>query len=194
MARDNSGHHQPRGHLIEAKRTIRVPHDDYDGYVEAHVRRLEVLRRAGIVERINADNWVISEDFEQRAADYDANRSRTLTVRVLSAFDLEAQISSDGATWLDRQLVRTRPGSACRGRVRPGGHRRQAPAGAGSCRAGFGRARRRGPNSLPARPACRARTPRGDIDDGFARVASQGHLTAVLEDVPLYPRAEVAPA
>lgn len=98
-------HHQPREHLIEAKRTIRVPHDDYDGYVEAHVRRLEALRRAGIVERINADNWIIPEDFEQRAADYDAKRRRTLSVRVLSAFDLEAQITSDGATWLDRQLV-----------------------------------------------------------------------------------------
>jgi type IV secretory pathway VirD2 relaxase len=105
MARDNFGLYQPREHLIEAQRTIRVPHDDYDGYVEAHVRRLEALRRAGIVERINADNWIIPEDFEQRAADYDAKRSRSLTVRVLSAFDLEAQISSDGATWLDRQLI-----------------------------------------------------------------------------------------
>ena len=87
------------------QRTVRVPHDDYDGYVEAHVRRLEALRRAGIVERINADNWIIPEDFEQRAADYDAKRRRTLSVRVLSAFDLEAQITSDGATWLDRQIL-----------------------------------------------------------------------------------------
>jgi hypothetical protein len=107
LARDNVGLYHPSEHLIEAQRTIRVPHDDYDGYVEAHVRRLEALRRAGIVERINADNWIIPEDFEQRAADYDAKRSRTLSIRVLSAFDLEAQITSDGATWLDRQLVRT---------------------------------------------------------------------------------------
>ena len=75
------------------ERTVRVPHDDYDGYVEAHVRRLEALRRAGIVERIDADHWIIPDDFEQRAADYDAQRRRTLSVRVLSAFDLEAQIS-----------------------------------------------------------------------------------------------------
>jgi Protein of unknown function (DUF3363) len=98
LARDNVGLYHPSEHLIEAQRTIRVPHDDYDGYVEAHVRRLEALRRAGIVERINADNWIIPEDFEQRAADYDAKRRRTLSVRVLSAFDLEAQITSDGAT------------------------------------------------------------------------------------------------
>jgi Protein of unknown function (DUF3363) len=106
LARDNVGLYQPREHLIEAQRTIRVPHDDYDGYVEAHVRRLEALRRAGIVERMNADNWIIPEDYEQRAADYDATRRRTLSVRVLSAFDLEAQITSDGATWLDRQILR----------------------------------------------------------------------------------------
>ena len=64
------------------------------------------MRRVGIVERIDADNWIIPEDFEQRAADYDDARKRTLSVRVLTAFDLEAQITSDGATWLDRQILR----------------------------------------------------------------------------------------
>ncbi|WP_374941709.1 DUF3363 domain-containing protein, partial [Escherichia coli] len=34
--------------------TCRVPGGDYEGYVDAHVRRLEALRRAGIVERIDA--------------------------------------------------------------------------------------------------------------------------------------------
>jgi Protein of unknown function (DUF3363) len=63
LARDNVGLYHPSEHLIEAQRTVRVPHDDYGGYVEAHVRRLEALRRAGIVERMNADNWIIPEDF-----------------------------------------------------------------------------------------------------------------------------------
>jgi hypothetical protein len=104
-ARDSGSVYRPSEHLIEARRTVRVPHDDYEGYVEAHVRRLEALRRAGIAERIDADHWIIPDDFEQRAADYDAQRRRTLSVRVLSAFDLEAQVSSDGATWLDRQIL-----------------------------------------------------------------------------------------
>ena len=69
------------------------------------MRRLEALRRAGIVERIDADHWIIPDDFEQRAAEYDAQRRRTLSVRILSAFDLGAQITSDGATWLDRQIL-----------------------------------------------------------------------------------------
>ena len=105
VAHHNFGSYQPSEHLIEARRTVRVPNDDYDGYVEAHVRRLEALRRAGIAERIDADHWIIPDDFEQRAADYDATRRRTLSVRVLSSFDLETQISSDGATWLDRQIL-----------------------------------------------------------------------------------------
>ena len=105
VARDHLGVYRPNEHLVQAQQSIRVPHGDYGGYVEAHVRRLEALRRAGVVERIDADNWVIPEDFEQRAAEYDAQRRRTLSVRVLSAFDLEAQITSDGATWLDRQIL-----------------------------------------------------------------------------------------
>ena len=50
VARDNFGTYRPSEHLIEVRRTVCVPHDDYDGYVEAHVRRLEALRRAGLVE------------------------------------------------------------------------------------------------------------------------------------------------
>ena len=84
---------------------VRVPGADYDAYVESHVRRLEALRRAGIVERIDADHWRIPEDFEARAAEYDAQRRGRTTFRLLSSLDLEAQIGADGATWLDRELA-----------------------------------------------------------------------------------------
>ena len=69
------------------------------------MRRLEALRRAGIVERIDADQWRIPKDFESRAAAYDAGRNRQASVRVLSTFDLDKQIGADGATWLDRRLI-----------------------------------------------------------------------------------------
>ncbi|RQP08102.1 MAG: DUF3363 domain-containing protein [Paracoccus sp. BP8] len=78
---------------------------EYEEYVDAHVRRLEALRRAGIVERIDADHWRIPDDFESRAAAYDAGRNRQASLRVLSVFDLEKQIGADGATWLDRRLL-----------------------------------------------------------------------------------------
>jgi len=101
-----SGDYRPRVHraMAEAGR-VRVPGGDYDAYVESHVRRLEALRRAGIVERIDADHWRIPEDFERRAADYDAQRRGRTTLRLLSNLDLETQINADGATWLDRELA-----------------------------------------------------------------------------------------
>ena len=99
------GVYRPSRHLEQAKFEGRVPGGDYDGYVDAHVRRLEALRRAGIAERIDADQWRIPEDFESRAAAYDAGRNKQANIRVLSAVRLEQQIGADGATWLDRRLM-----------------------------------------------------------------------------------------
>ncbi|HJO66243.1 MAG TPA: DUF3363 domain-containing protein [Sphingomonas sanguinis] len=103
MAED--GIYRPSRHLEQARFNGRVPGGDYEGFVDAHVRRLEALRRAGIVERIDADQWRIPRDFEARAAAHDAGRNGRANIRILSTFDLERQIGSDGATWLDRRLV-----------------------------------------------------------------------------------------
>ena len=105
MAED--GIYRPSRHLEQARFEGRVPNGDYEGFVDAHVRRLEALRRAGIAERIDADHWRVPEDFEARAASYDAGRNARANIRVLSTFDLERQIGSDGATWLDQRLVGT---------------------------------------------------------------------------------------
>ena len=97
--------YRPSRHLEQARFDGRVPGGDYEGFVDAHVRRLEALRRAGIAERIDADRWRIPGDFEARAAAHDAGRNARANIRILSTFDLERQIGSDGATWLDRRLV-----------------------------------------------------------------------------------------
>ncbi|MGE4373891.1 MAG: relaxase/mobilization nuclease domain-containing protein [Xanthobacter sp.] len=99
------GVYRPSRHLEQAKFEGRVPGGDYEGYVDAHVRRLEALRRGGVVERIDADQWRIPEDFESRAAAYDAGRNRQANIRILSAARLEQQIGADGSTWLDRRLM-----------------------------------------------------------------------------------------
>ncbi|RWR31866.1 DUF3363 domain-containing protein [Sinirhodobacter populi] len=103
MAED--GIYRPSRHLEQAKFEGRVPGGDYEGFVDAHVRRLEALRRAGIAERIDADQWRIPGDFEARAADHDAWRNGQATIRIVSTFDLENQIGADGATWLDQRMV-----------------------------------------------------------------------------------------
>ncbi|MEH3117258.1 MAG: DUF3363 domain-containing protein [Methylorubrum populi] len=103
MAED--GIYRPSRHLEQARFDGRVPGGDYEGFVDAHVRRLEALRRAGIVERLDVDHWRIPGDFEARAAAHDASRNARANIRIFSTFDLERQIGSDGATWLDRRLV-----------------------------------------------------------------------------------------
>ncbi|UTD29571.1 relaxase/mobilization nuclease domain-containing protein [Bradyrhizobium sp. WD16] len=99
------GLYRPSRHLEQARFDGRVPNGDYEGFVDAHVHRLEALRRAGIAERIDADHWRIPADFEERAAAYDSGRNARANIRILSTLDLEHQIGSDGATWLDRRLV-----------------------------------------------------------------------------------------
>ena len=102
----DTGIYRPSEHRAMAEAGhIRVPGGDYDGYIESHVRRLEALRRAGIVERLDEDRWSIPAGYEARATAYDAAQSRRMNLRVLSAYDLDRQIASDGATWLDRELV-----------------------------------------------------------------------------------------
>lgn len=101
-----TGLYRPSHHLAIAELgQVRVPGGDHEAYVESHVRRLEALRRAGIVERVDVDRWRIPDDFEARAQAYDAAQDRRTNMRVLSAYDLDHQVTSDGATWLDRQLV-----------------------------------------------------------------------------------------
>jgi type IV secretory pathway VirD2 relaxase len=101
------GEYRPSLHrqLIESGDIHLPPGADADAFVDSHVRRLEALRRAGIVERHGPDRWGVPADFTDRAQAYEAGRGRAANLRVLSAIDLEEQVASDGATWIDRQLV-----------------------------------------------------------------------------------------
>ena len=109
LARDNGGIYEPAIHLSIARDRVRVPDGNHEGYVETHVRRLEALRQAGIVERLDAGHWRIPEDFEKRVRDHDARRSKQLGVRMLSPVDLNAQVTANAATWLDRELAADTP-------------------------------------------------------------------------------------
>ena len=105
QAARNDGFYDPRRHLEIARQSERVPGGDFEGHVDGHVRRLEALRRAGIVKRFDADHWGIPKDFLARAAAYDERDGSKLTISVHSTVSLERQIAADAATWLDRQLV-----------------------------------------------------------------------------------------
>ena len=73
--------------------------------VAAHVRRLEALRRAGIVERVAEGLWKVPADLPERGSRYDARRLGGVAVEVKSHLPIERQARVIGATWLDQQLI-----------------------------------------------------------------------------------------
>ncbi|PKP79811.1 MAG: conjugal transfer protein TraI [Alphaproteobacteria bacterium HGW-Alphaproteobacteria-18] len=74
---------------------------------QGHVRRLEAMRQAGIVERGSDGVWQLPLDFARRAADYDAARTGRLEVQVRSWLPLTEQARHAGLTWLDGEGVAT---------------------------------------------------------------------------------------
>ncbi len=74
--------------------------------VAAHVRRLEALRRAGIVERMAEGIWRVPGDLAERGRQYDAQRlGGGVAVELKSHLPIERQARVIGATWLDQQLI-----------------------------------------------------------------------------------------
>jgi type IV secretory pathway VirD2 relaxase len=82
-------------------------------FVQAHIRRLEALRRgkAG-VEREADGSWKIAPDHVERALEYERARAAREPVRVdiLSALRLEEMPNHNGITWLDEDASLSQPG------------------------------------------------------------------------------------
>ncbi|MDP3885477.1 relaxase/mobilization nuclease and DUF3363 domain-containing protein [Hydrogenophaga sp.] len=77
--------------------------------VKTHLRRLEALRRAGIVERLTDGVWRVPADLPERGKQFDAEnleaQGSNLTVALKSHLPLQQQTRVIGATWLDQQLI-----------------------------------------------------------------------------------------
>lgn len=89
---------------------IHLRHDPNasQSFAETHVRRLEAMRKAmGDLEREVDGTWIIAADHLERASAFEAQRAKAapVVVNTLSSLPLDRQVGSDGATWLDRQLV-----------------------------------------------------------------------------------------
>jgi len=81
-------------------------------FAEAHVRRLEAMRRAGAgVEREADGSWTIAADHVDKAAAYEAraHRDRPVEVEILSPAPFDQLQDADAATWLDRELASDAP-------------------------------------------------------------------------------------
>src|SRR5712664_3141091 len=100
------GVYRPFEHLERARSAIDRIGGDPEAFVRSHARRLEALRRAGHVERVDADHWRVAADLAERGQAYDLARDRAnIRISVLSPTGLDQQIGHDGATWLDRELL-----------------------------------------------------------------------------------------
>ena len=99
------------------------PGRDPQEVVAAHVRRLEALRRAGIVERVAKGLWKVPDDLTERGHQYDAKRLGGVAVELKSHLPIERQAHVIGATWLDQQLI---GGGKGPGELGFGGDTRQA--------------------------------------------------------------------
>ncbi|AOI82885.1 MULTISPECIES: relaxase/mobilization nuclease and DUF3363 domain-containing protein [Burkholderia] len=83
-----------------------TPERDPREVVAAHVRRLEALRRVGIVEREAEGVWRLPDDLAEQGRQYDAQRlGGGVMVELKSHLPIERQTRVIGATWLDQQLI-----------------------------------------------------------------------------------------
>ena len=69
------------------------------------MRRLEALRRAGIVERLEEGIWRVPEDLVERWRAHDVRRAGDVCVEIRSYLPIERQMRVVGATWLDHLLL-----------------------------------------------------------------------------------------
>ena len=116
--------------------------------VAAHIRRLEALRRAGIVERVAEGLWKVPDDLAERGRQYDAQRLGGVAVELKSHLPIERQARVIGATWLDQQLI---GGGSGLGDLGFGGEAKQAMQQRADFLAEQGLAERRGQRVILAR-------------------------------------------
>ena len=105
IARENDGRYSIDLHLDHDRTAT-------EEYVRTHVRRLEAMRRLTQgVEREPDGTWIITPDHLEKAVEYERERGKAspVIIRHLSHLSLEQQLESDGATWLDRELVASDP-------------------------------------------------------------------------------------
>ena len=76
-------------------------------FIQSHVRRLEHLRQANIVRRFADESWDIPDNYINEVTKYQKDRANKSPLNVItrSQFSLDVQVTSSGATWLDRNLV-----------------------------------------------------------------------------------------
>ena len=86
------------------------PNDSAE-FVRSHVRRLEALRRANLVQRFPDGAWEIPKSYLEKADVFEerARVRQPARLTLLSSHGLSEMTEAQGATWLDRQLLLKSP-------------------------------------------------------------------------------------
>lgn len=102
LVASKDGIYRTADHLVQLRQS---GNHDPQATVDAHVRRLEALRRTGTVERIAEGVWQVSPDLLKKAQQHDHRKSAGASIQLRSHLPIEQQLRAMGATWLDRQLL-----------------------------------------------------------------------------------------
>ncbi|WP_291078162.1 DUF3363 domain-containing protein [Hyphomonas sp.] len=99
IASEHGGLYSPALHAVSDKRAR-------PEFIQSHVRRLEALRRAGLVKRFPDGSWRIPEDYLSRARQYGERMAsrRPAIIELETDLNLADMVKAEGATWLDRDL------------------------------------------------------------------------------------------
>jgi len=113
FAERNGGIYSEARHATEGERVS-------PAYAQAHVRRLEALRREKLVARNKDGSWRIPSDYLGRAAAYEADRSKRFPTPIQrnSTQTIREMERAKGVTWLDRKLVGEGGSAGVSGRVK----------------------------------------------------------------------------
>ena len=78
-----------------------------EAYIQAHIRRLEAMRRAGHAERNKDGSWQVPMDYLKRAREFERKNSagKPVQIEVQSRLSLNQSVNVIGRTWLDEDLA-----------------------------------------------------------------------------------------
>lgn len=100
IAKDRLGIYSPSAH----------EHSDpkaREEYIQAHVRRLEAMRRAGHVTRQKDGSWKVPKNYLKLATDFEKSKSfiNPVDITLRSRLSLEQMTGAVGRTFLDEELL-----------------------------------------------------------------------------------------
>ena len=78
-----------------------------EAYIQAHIRRLEAMRRSGHAERNKDGTWQVPRDYLKRARKFERSNSagKPVQIELNSRITLSNSTKAIGRTWLDKELV-----------------------------------------------------------------------------------------